>query len=360
MSGGFDSLSGVLGWRGSLSESISSAEALSKHLPVDAAAIERVIRQYPMRINPYFLSVIKAGGAPLWRQAVPDAAELEIDAALTADPLSETPQSPVPNLIHRYPDRVVFTVSDQCAVYCRHCMRKRRVGRDQRVTGETIARGIEYVRQNPAVSEVIISGGDPLLLSDEWLDDILSRLRQIRHVELLRIHSRAPCTMPELITEDLASLLAARPPLYLNIQFNHPAELTQDAIAACKILSDAGIPLGSQTVLLKGVNDNAEVMMQLMQGLLKNRIRPYYLHHADPVAGTRHFRTTIETGLEIMRALRGRISGMGVPQYMIDLPGGGGKIPLLPEYIEKISRNKLLVKNYAGEVYEYPVDYGAE
>ncbi|MFO7838927.1 MAG: KamA family radical SAM protein [Desulfosalsimonadaceae bacterium] len=341
-------------WRETLAASVTSAKELAQSMPVDADAVRAVIRRYPMRINPYFLSVIKAAGAPLWRQAVPDAAELEPDDSLAPDPLREEPQSPVPHLIHRYPDRVVFMISSRCAVYCRYCMRKRRLGRRRRVEDADISRGIAYIRENPEIREVILSGGDPLLVSDERLERICGLLKGIPHVELLRIHSRAPCTLPSRISRDLALLLSSFHPLYLNIQFNHPAELTKEAVAACTRLADAGIPLGSQSVLLKGVNDDARVMASLMLKLFKNRIRPYYLHHADPVEGTRHFRTSIETGLSIMRHLRGRISGMAVPDYMIDLPGGGGKIPLLPDYVAGTGKDRLYVRNYKGEKYTYP------
>jgi len=348
------------GWQQILAESITSAEGLSKYLAIDVKTVDQVVRQYPMRINPYYLSIIQSADDPLWRQAVPDAAELAVDPALEADPLSEAPQSPVKHLIHRYPDRVVFMVSSHCAMYCRHCMRKRRVGQGRAVSRAAIEKGIEYIREQPEVQEVILSGGDPLLISDGRLDDILSRLKRIPHVELLRVHSRAPCTLPQRVTNDLAALLASYHPLYLNIQFNHPAELTPASMDACRKLADAGIPLGSQTVLLKGVNDDPRVMKRLMRDLLKNRVRPYYLHHTDPVQGTGHFRTSVERGLEIMRALRGRISGMGVPSYMIDLPRGGGKIPLLPQYIKKTGRSRLLVENYEGEMFEYALGHGRD
>lgn len=348
---------GAADWQRLLTESLVTAGQLARHLPVDADAVRGVIRRYPMRINPYFLSVLQSGGSPLWRQAVPDAAELSADAGLAPDPLDEVPQSPVPHLIHRYPDRVVFMISSQCAMYCRHCMRKREVGQRRRVSDESIAEGLAYIRRTPAVEEVILSGGDPLLLADEQLESILEQLQKMPHVSLIRVHSRAPCTLPARITPDLVRLLAARQPLYLNVQFNHPAELTPQASAACARLADAGICLGSQSVLLKGVNDDPQVMADLMKALLKNRIRPYYLHHADPVAGTRHFRTSIEKGLAIMRYLRGRISGMGVPQYMIDLAGGGGKVPLLPEYIRSVEKDHIRVANYKGEVFDYPVKF---
>lgn len=344
-------------WQELLAESLVTADQLARHLPVDAEAVGQVIRRYPMRINPYFLYALQAGGAPLWRQAVPDALELSADETLVPDPLDEEPQSPEPGLIHRYPDRVVFMISNQCAMYCRHCMRKRGVGRSGRVSNESIARGLDYIRRTPAVEEVILSGGDPLLIADEQLESILAQLQKMPHVSLIRVHSRAPCTLPARITPDLVRLLAARPPLYLNIQFNHPAELTPQARAACARLADAGICLGSQSVLLKGVNDDPQTMADLMKALLKNRIRPYYLHHADPVEGTRHFRTSIEKGLNIMRFLRGRISGMGVPQYMIDLAGGGGKVPLLPDYIRAVGKDRIRVANYKGEVFDYPAAF---
>ncbi len=347
--------SGSSGWQELLAGSLCSAGELGRWLAIDQEAVAQVIRRYPMRINPYFLSVIRSAGAPLWRQAVPDPAEMKTHANLVPDPLAEEPQSPVPHLIHRYPDRVVFMISDECAMYCRFCMRKRRLGRGRRITDRSIYRGLDYIRQNPAIREVILSGGDPLLLPDERLAEICSQLKKTGHVELIRIHSRAPCTLPARITTDLVSLLSDFHPLYINIQFNHPAELTPDASAACSRLADAGIPLGSQSVLLKGVNDDARVLMQLVQALLKNRIRPYYLHQADPVEGTRHFRTSVEKGLALMRTLRGRVPGIGVPHYMIDLPGGGGKIPLLPEYVEKISEDRLYVKNFEGRIFEYPL-----
>lgn len=347
--------SGGSGWQELLAGSLCSAGELGRWLAIDQEAVARVIRRYPMRINPYYLSVIQAVGAPLWRQAVPDPEELETEAHLVPDPLAEAPQSAVPHLIHRYPDRAVFMVSNECAMYCRFCMRKRRLGRGEGVTDQSLSRGLAYIRKTPAIREVILSGGDPLLLPDERLAEICSQLKAIGHVELIRVHSRAPCTLPARITMDLVSLLGKFHPLYLNIHFNHPAELTPDARSACARLADAGIPLGSQSVLLKGINDDARVLMQLVQELLKNRIRPYYLHQADLVEGTRHFRTSVEKGLELMRALRGRIPGIGVPHYMIDLPGGGGKIPLLPEYVEKIGEDRLYVRNFEGRVFEYPL-----
>jgi len=288
-----------------------------------------------MRINPYYLSLIQKKGDPLWLQAIPDIRELENDSGAEPDPLGEESQSPVPNLIHRYPDRVLFLVSDKCALYCRHCMRKRRVGHASAITRDTIDQGIAYIQSNPAVKEVILSGGDPFLLSDEGLKKILHQIRLIPHVDILRIHTRVPCTLPHRVTYKLAQMLKQFHPIYINIQFNHPDEITSEASEACLRLADAGIPLGSQTVLLKGVNDDADVLEHLMRNLLRIRVKPYYLHHGDPVCGAAHFRTSIEKGLEIMRSLYERMPGIGIPQYVIDLPKGGGKIPLIPDYVLK-------------------------
>lgn len=308
-----------------------------------------------MRINPYFFALIKEAGDPIGRQVIPDPAELLNSGLEEADPLAEQDQSPVPRLVHRYPNRVLFLVSNQCAIHCRHCMRKRAVGIPDAITPEEIEQGIDYIRSTPAVREVLLSGGDPLILPDKRLEEILLHVRQIGHVEVIRIHTRVPGALPGRVTRRLARMLRRFHPLYVNIQFNHPDELTPEAVAACARLADAGIPLGSQTVLLKGVNDRAEVMIELMRQLLASRVRPYYLHHPDPVRGTAHFRVPVEKGLEIMEKLRGNISGMGVPYYMIDLPGGGGKIPLLPDYVIRRENDGLIVRNFSGGCFRYPV-----
>jgi lysine 2,3-aminomutase len=322
-----------LSWREILLKSVVTAEQIADFFPVDIGEIRRVLERYPMRINPYYFSLIRNVGDPLWLQAVADIREFNDDASAEPDPLWEEAQSPVPNLIHRYPDRVVFLVSSQCAMYCRHCMRKRRVGRSGRVTRKGLEKGIQYIRSTPAIREVILSGGDPLLLTDDHLEWILRAIRIIPHVEILRIHSRVPCALPQRITVGLVQMLKRFHPLYINIQFNHPDEITPESGAACVRLADAGIPLGSQTVLLKGVNDDAEVMTELMQNLLKIRVKPYYLHHGDPVSGTGHYRTTIAKGKEIMRVLYTRLDPYGAPQYVIDLPKGGGKVLLMPDGI---------------------------
>jgi lysine 2,3-aminomutase len=286
---------------------------------------------------------------------VPDPAELT-DTLPTDDPLAEEALSPVPNLIRRYPDRVVFMVSAQCAILCRHCMRKRKAGKSSwPVNEESIRQGIQYIRKHPEIREVILSGGDPLMLEDENLETILSELRAIEHVEILRIHTRIPGALPQRVTPELVQMFSRFHPLYVNIQFNHPDEITPESSAACGILADAGIPLGCQSVLLKGVNDDLEIMKKLMQKLLQIRVKPYYIHQADWVRGTGHFHTPLEKGLEIMAGLRGYFSGMGIPHYMIDLPGGGGKIPLLPEYILRKSPKIWYIRSYDGKIAEYPL-----
>lgn len=342
-------------WREILSAGMASPEEIAAWSGLPVSLLARVTSCYPALINPYYRDLIREKGDPMWRQAVPDPEELSDGLFTDPDPLSEAGQSPVSCLIHRYPDRVLFMSSGICAMLCRHCMRKRMVGRAGRAEQGGIDAAIEYIGRTESVREVILSGGDPLMADDSRIDYILSRISRIDHVQVIRIHTRAPCTLPARITHDLVEILAAYAPLYVNIQFNHPAELTYDAKAACAMLADAGIPLGSQTVLLAGVNDDAQTMVQLMTGLLAARVRPYYIHHADPVKGTSHFRVPLKKGLEIMDALRGNISGMAVPYYMIDLPEGGGKIPLLPRYILERTDERLVVRNFENRIFEYPI-----
>ncbi|GAB6093860.1 KamA family radical SAM protein [Desulfatiferula olefinivorans] len=341
-------------WQDLLAESVVSPAPLNAVFGRDLSDRSAVIVRYPMRINPYYLSLIRDPDDALGRQAVPDLRELE--GPLTADPLDETGQSPVPNLIHRYPDRVVFLVSDTCAMFCRHCMRKRSIGRVAPIPpSDTLAAGIDYIRRTPAVRDVILSGGDPLMLPTETLDKILTGIRKARHVEIIRIHSRMPCTLPMRITDRLVRMIARHHPVFVNTHFNHPDEITPQAARACARLADAGIPLGCQTVLLKGVNDDPAVMQALMRKLLTIRVRPYYLHHPDPVAGTAHFRPSVETGLAVIRGLRGHTSGMAVPHYVIDLPGGKGKVPLSPYAVSKLPDNMIRVENYLGDLCDYPL-----
>lgn len=342
-------------WRDILKGSIVSAETINAVFKTNTNDIEKVIKEYPMRINPYFFSLIKSKDDPLWKQAIPSIDEL-YDKSNPRDPLAEEKQSPLPAIIHRYPDRVIFLVSNKCAMYCRHCMRKRKVGDDLmhfQTNGKAIEKGINYIRNNKEISDVILSGGDPLLLETDELDYILNKIYKIPHVDIIRIHTRIPCTLPQRITQNLVSVLKKYPPLYLNTHFNHPDEITKEASKACSLLADAGIVLGCQSVLLKGINDSSDIIISLMKKLLKNRVRPYYLHHPDQVKGTEHFRPSVKKGLQIMADLRGFNSGLCVPQYMIDLPGGGGKVPLLPDYIKEISDNKIVGVNYAGKAFEY-------
>lgn len=342
-------------WRHQLKGSIVRAEQLADHFVIDVDRAQEVISRYPMRINSYYLSLIKKIGDPFWMQAVPDIRELIIDTNQD-DPLFEEAQSPHKTITHRYPDRVIFLVSNTCAMYCRHCMRKRKVGDralNFQIHSSDIEDGLRYIRKNIKIREVILSGGDPLLLENNELDYILDRVSGISHVEIIRIHSRVPCTLPARITKNLLRVLKKYKPLYINTHFNHPDEITPEASKACNTLADAGLPLGCQTVLLKGVNDTPEIILELMKRLLTIRVKPYYLHHPDPVSGAGHFRPPLKTGLQIMRALRGHLSGMCVPQYMIDLPGGKGKLPLLPDYIKHVSTDKISVENYCGNNAEY-------
>jgi lysine 2,3-aminomutase len=305
-----------------------------------------------MRINPYYLGLINHPNDPIWRQAVPDKLELN-DPVCMVDPLNEENLSPVPNLVHKYPDRALFLVHNQCAVYCRFCTRKRKVGtKGMVVNDETRKAGLEYLRKTPKIRDVLLSGGDPLLLNDARLKNLLDELRAIKSIEIIRIGSRVPCTFPMRVTKKLASLLKRYQPLYINTHFNHPDEITPESATACNRLADAGIPLGSQTVLLKGVNDSPEIIKELMQKLLLIRVKPYYLFQTDMTQGTNHFRTSIEQGLEIMQNLIGHTSGLAVPTYAVDAPGGGGKIPLLPNYVQLLGK-QLVFQNYCGEIYSY-------
>jgi len=292
-----------------------------------------------MRINPYYLGLMKTRGDGILEQGVPDLREIQ-DMEGEEDPLREEDLSPVPGLTHKYPDRVLFLISNQCAMYCRFCNRKRKVGRSATVTRETVREGLSYIRKTPSVRDVLLSGGDPLLLPDHTLFRILSELRAVNHVEIIRIGTRTPCTLPQRITPQLTRMLSGFHPLYISTHFNHPNEITSASAKACGRLADAGIPVGCQSVLLKGVNDSPDVMLRLMRGLLMIRVRPYYLFEADRVRGTSHFWTPVQTGLNIMRCLYDSTAGVGIPQFVIDLPGGGGKVPLLPEALESRLRTK--------------------
>lgn len=332
---------------------LTTPEALAAALAIPVAPLAQVHALYPLRISRYYLDLIKQHGLPLWRQAVPDLAELN-DTEGLVDPLAEENLSPVPGLVHKYADRALLLISNECAMYCRFCTRKRKVGKpEMAVTDATIAAGIAYLRQTPSICDVLLSGGDPLMLSDNRLEVILKELRTIPSIATIRLGSRIPCTYPMRVTPNLVRMLKRYHPLYLNTHFNHPAEITPEAALACTRLADAGIPLGCQTVLLRGVNDSPEIIRQLMYRLLTIRVKPYYLFQADLTQGTSHFRTTIETGQAIMRQLIGHVTGIGVPTYALDAPGGGGKIPLTPSYVTCLDQT-LAFRTYQDLACSYP------
>ncbi|AEV27961.1 lysine-2,3-aminomutase [Sphaerochaeta pleomorpha str. Grapes] len=328
--------------------------------------IERTIKKFPMSITPYYLSLIQSDSTdsiendPIFKQAFPSVKELDIMDCDMEDPLHEDVDSPVPGLTHRYPDRVLFLVSNTCAMYCRHCTRKRKVGDIESIPDrERIEQGIQYIAEHPIVRDVLLSGGDPLLLSDEYLDWILTELRKIKHVEIIRIGTRVPVVLPYRITDELIAMLKKHHPLFLNTQFNHPREMTDSSRKALEKLANAGIPLGNQSVLLNEVNDCPRIMKSLVHKLVQNRVRPYYMYQCDLSEGLSHFRTSVGKGIEIMESLQGHTSGLCVPTYVIDAPGGGGKIPVMPNYLISWSSNKVILRNYEGVIttYQEPSSY---
>ncbi len=315
----------------------------------------------PVGITPYYMSLISRVDPqqPLRRTVVPTTAEFERAPGEADDPLGEDGHSPVPGLVHRYPDRVLLLAHDFCSTYCRYCTRSRVVGHGEIVPNEKrLQMSFDYIRRTPTIRDVLISGGDPLALAEDRLDWILSNLRAIPHVEFVRIGTKMPAVLPQRITPQLCRMLRKYHPLWMSLHFTHPDECTPEAYAACTRLADAGIPLGSQTVLLKGVNDNVETMKQLIHKLLMMRVRPYYLYQCDPISGSAHFRTSVSKGLEIIEGLRGHTTGYAVPTYVIDAPGGGGKIPLQPNYMVGRDGDDLLIRNYEGRTYRYPDPVG--
>ena len=340
-------------WPQILRASLRTPEQLAAAFDLDATQIRKVARAFKTQITPYYAGLIKAKGDPIYKQVVPDMAELAANSGVS-DPLGEEHDSPIPSIVHRYPDRCLFLVSHMCASYCRFCTRKRKVGDPMKIHPRYIEDGLEYIRAHEEIRDVIISGGDPLMLSDDRLEFILTGLRAIPHLEILRIGTRVPCFLPQRVTPKLVAMLRKFHPLFVNVHFNHPDELTPEANEALGRLADVGIPLGCQTVLLKGVNDDPLVMRRLMQKLLYARVRPYYIYQADYVSGTEHLRTTVEKGLEIMESLRGWTSGLAVPYYCIDAPGGGGKIPVLPKYVQTINDEQVVMRNFEGETFVYP------
>lgn len=340
---------------------IISLDAVSKISGEPIEELKKVCEKYPMRIPRYYFSLIKENCDGIYRQCVPSQEEM-VDLTGEEDPLNEEPEHQlrknVPSLLtHRYPDRVLFRISNSCAMYCRFCTRKRKVGDVKKnPTWKEIAKAVLYIKEHDEIRDVILSGGDPLMLPDLLLDKILNAVYLIiskRENGIIRIGTRIPCVLPQRITESLCAILKKYHPIFLNTHFNHPAEITAESKKACEMLADFGIPVGNQTVLLKGVNDSPEIMKELMQKLVSMRVRPYYIYQCDPVKGANHFRTKVEKGLEIIRGIRGFTSGLCVPHFVIDAPGGGGKIPLLPEYVKEISDGKVVMKNYEGKDFEY-------
>jgi len=313
-----------------------------------------VVATYPMRVSRYYFDLIEEVDDPIWRQCIPSSLELQ-DPYGMEDPLNEEQNSPVPGLVHRYRDRALMCVSNSCATYCRFCTRKRRVGRPEiELSGRVLVEQIRYVKRSPAIRDVILSGGDPLMLTESEIEFLLKELSSIPHVEIIRIGTRVPCTFPHRITPRLCSILKKYHPLYVNVHFNHPREITEESERACGLLSDAGIPLGNQSVLLKGVNDDPKTMRDLVQRLLKIRVKPYYLYQLDLVKGTQHFRTRVETGIRIIDSLLGHTSGLAIPQFIIDAPNGGGKIPINPDYVVSYEEDRVILKNFEGNVCIYP------
>lgn len=348
-------------WRWQLSHRIVEMEGLERIIGLsqdERGAILRHRGHLPLAITPYYAALLEAGDPmqPLRRTVVPVGDEYVRSAGEAEDPLGEEGDSPVPGLVHRYPDRVLFLVTGFCSTHCRYCTRSRVVGHGgadglDRAQWE---RAIGYIEATPVVRDVLLSGGDPLTLSDEALEWLLSRLQRIPHVEFVRIGTKAPVVLPQRITPALTRMLKRYHPLWMSIHFTHPDELTPEVSQACGRLADAGIPLGSQTVLLAGINDDLETMRRLVHGLLRIRVKPYYLYQCDPIVGSSHFRTPVDRALEIIRGLRGHTSGYAVPTYVIDAPGGGGKVPLLPDYTVGRDGDDLLLQNYHGNIYRYP------
>jgi lysine 2,3-aminomutase len=346
-------------WKWQLRNSITGIEELKKIMKLsdkEIMAINNLKGRLPMRITPYFASLIYDTGYshPLRRNVIPVVEELIQHRNEQSDPLHEKSYSPVKGIVHRYPDRVLFTVTQVCSSYCRYCTRSHSVGKLDKLGRNDFDKAFEYIESHKEVRDVLISGGDPLTLTDEILEYLLSNIRKIEHVEIIRIGTRIPVVLPMRITDKLVNMLKKYQPLFISLHFSHPAEVTGESVKACTKLADGGFPLGSQTVLLKGINDNVPVMKELFHKLLKMRVRPYYLYQCDLIPGSGHFRTTVRKGLEIIKGLRGFTSGYAIPTFVIDAPGGGGKIPLLPDYVVEHNSEKIVLRNYKGILCEYP------
>ncbi|MGH4050304.1 MAG: lysine 2,3-aminomutase [Clostridium sp.] len=355
-------------WEWQVKNRIETVKELKKYIPLtveEEEGAEKCLQTLRMAITPYYLSLIDPNDPydPIRKQAIPTALELNKADADLLDPLHEDTDSPVPGLTHRYPDRVLLLITDMCSMYCRHCTRRRFAGQnDNSMPMEKIDKAIEYIRNTPQVRDVLLSGGDALLVSDDKLEYIIKRLREIPHVEIIRIGSRVPVVLPQRITTGLVDMLKKYHPIWVNTHFNHPNEITLESKLACERLANAGVPLGNQSVLLRGINDCTHVMLELVHELVKIRVRPYYIYQCDLSLGLEHFRTPVSKGIEIIEALRGHTSGFCVPTFVVDAPGGGGKIPVMPSYLISQSPEKVVLRNFEGVItsYEQPTEYTSD
>ena len=316
--------------------------------------IKKAAAVFPMAITPYYASLIDWNNpsCPIRMQCIPSTQELDIGSEEMDDPLKEEAYSPLPGLVHRYPDRVLLLVTLECSMYCRHCTRKRKVGDPaQAIHIQGIDAAIKYIKDRTEVRDVLLSGGDPFFMGDQFLENILRKIRAIPHVEVIRIGTRTPVVLPQRITDSLVKMLKKYHPIWINTHFNHPREFTPESTQALAKLADAGIPLGNQTVLLRGINDSTAVIKELVHLLVKNRVRPYYLYHCDYSRGIQHFRTSVAAGIEILQNLIGFTSGFAIPAYVVDIPGGGGKVPIFPEYLQSINGSEAVLKNFEGKLF---------
>ncbi len=346
-------------WRWQLGHMLTSAEELARAVdlsPAELSGLAASAALFRVGLTPYYASLMDPAHAscPIRMQAIPRAIEADIRDEELRDPLGEDSHNPAPSIVHKYPDRVLFLVVDRCGIYCRHCNRRRLVGGDEPPTTADLEAGLAYIARTPRIRDVLLSGGDPLLLSTRRLDHLLGRLRAIPHVETIRIGTRLPVVCPMRIDDELVAALRKHHPLFINTHFNHVKELTPEARAGCERLVDAGIPVGNQTVLLRGINSSTKSLRALMRGLLRSRVRPYYLFQGDTVIGTDHLRTPVETAMELYRSLRGWMNSMAVPMLVLDAPGGHGKVPLIPSYIESLDEERVIVRTYRGTRVEYP------
>lgn len=346
-------------WQWQMKNRINDIETLNNYIHLSAdehKGLHACLHLFRMAITPYYASLMDPHDphCPIRKQAVPSAHELMTTKCDLQDPLCEEADSPVPGLTHRYPDRALLLVTDQCAMYCRHCTRRRLAGQnDGALPKKQIEAALDYIRRTPAIRDIVISGGDPLTLPDMQIEFLLSQLRAIPHIEIIRIGTRVPVVLPQRITPRLCKIIQKYHPVWINTHFNHPKEITPQAAGACELLANHGIPLGNQSVLLKGVNDCPHIMKELMQKLLKIRVRPYYIYQCDLSRGISHFRTSVSKGMQIMEHLRGHTSGLAVPYFVIDAPGGGGKIPVLPQYLISQSEHEVTLRNYEGKIFTY-------